>query len=266
MQEEISKVLGDLENRFREQPRWNENTTSPPVTCEKCSGTGWVFTGNWNEVRPCACVAVQRERKRLEASGLREAVEAMTFAAWQSKTPWQQKAADTARAWKEGILSHQRPWLFFGGAVGSGKTHLCTAACGEVLSAGVAVRYMLWPEESRRIKAAVTDAAEFDRLIQPFKAVPVLYIDDLFKTKRNDQRGILEAVTPADVRVAFEIIDARVRANRPTVISTEWMLDELIEADEGTFSRVNYMSEGYQVQIAREKDRNWRMKGAAAWA
>lgn len=264
MQEEISKVLGSLESRLREQADMNGNTTCRPVTCEKCGGTGWVYTDQWNEVKPCACVAVQRERKRLEASGLQQAVEAMTFAAWQSKTPWQQKAADTARAWKEAILRHQRPWLFYGGAVGSGKTHLCTAACGEVLNAGIAVRYMLWPEESRRLKAAVMDAADFDRLIQPFKTVPVLYIDDLFKTKRNDQRAIAEAVTPTDVRVAFEIIDARVRTNRPTVISTEWMLDELVEADEGTFSRVNIMSAGYQVQIAREKDRNWRMKGATA--
>lgn len=177
---------------------------------------------------------------------------------------WQQKAMQTVKEWTAEVIGQKSPWLFFGGAVGSGKTHLCTAACGELLSKGIAVYYMLWQEEARRLKTFSNDAAYYERLMRPLKETPVLYIDDLFKTKRGDQRSIQEAVTPADVRVAFEIIDARTRANRPTIISTEWMLDELVEADEGTFSRVNYMSEGYQVQIARERGRNWRMKGATA--
>ncbi len=212
----------------------------------------------------CDCEKLKRARRLLEKSGLAQAVEVMTFETWQAREMWQQKAMQTVKEWTAEVIGRKSPWLFFGGAVGSGKTHLCTAACGALLRKGIAVYYMLWQEESRRLKAFSNDAADYERLMRPLKETPVLYIDDLFKTKRGDQRSIQEAVTPADVRVAFEIIDARTRANRPTIISTEWMLDELVEADEGTFSRVNYMSEGYQVQIARDKGRNWRMKGATA--
>lgn len=250
-----------------EQASQSVNMICQAVICEKCGDSGTVLKTD-EEGRlfllPCDCDAMKRARyrKMLKESGLERVVEVMTFDTWQAEEPWQNKARQTAQQWTAEIVAGKRPWLFFGGAVGSGKTHLCTAACGKLMEAGFAVHYMLWPEISRQLKACVNDAEEFQLLVSPLKRTPVLYIDDLFKTKRSDTNAVRDVVTPADVRVAFEIIDARVRMNRPTIISTEWMLDELVEADEGTFSRVNCMSEGYQVQIGRDKGRNWRMKGA----
>lgn len=265
--QEIRKALDDLESRFREQAGRNVNTICQAVICEKCGGLGQIITVD-DEGRTyaaeCDCEKVKRARRLLEKSGLVRAVEAMTFGAYRAQEAWQRSALHTAQAWTGEVTNGKAPWLFFGGQPGSGKTHLCTAACGELLRAGIAVHYMLWTETSRQLKACINDGEAFDRLMRPLKDVPVLYIDDLFKARRGDQRSVQEAVTSADVRVAFEIINARTLTNRPTIISTEWMLDELIDADEATFSRVNLMSEGYQVQIGRGKGRNWRMKGASA--
>ena len=241
----------------------NTNTICQAVTCEVCGGLGQILTVD-DEGRTyaeeCSCEKVKRARRLLNKSGLSRAVEEMTFDAYKVRESWQEIALQTARDWTAEIIGGKTSWLFFGGAPGVGKTHLCTAACGELLRSGVAVHYMLWTETARQMKACFTDKDAFERLMRPLKDAPVLYIDDLFKARCDGVRGIAAQVTDADIRVAFEIINARTLKNRPTIISTEWMLEELIKADEATFSRVNYMAEGYKVQIMRGQKRNWRMK------
>ena len=161
---------------------------------------------------------------------------------------------ETVKKW----LDETEGWLFLGGAAGSGKTHLCTAACGELLRRGVAVRYMLWPEEARQLKGLVNDAEAYGKLLRPLQMAEVLYIDDLFKVQRSG--GVAASVTPADVRVAFELLDARYRARRATIISCEWLMDELLQVDEALFSRVYERSRGFCVQIARKGGRNARLR------
>jgi DNA replication protein DnaC len=181
----------------------------------------------------------------------------LTFAAYKPQEPWQAKALDTVQRWVADVQAGGKPWLVALGAVGSGKTHLCTAACADLLNSGHGVRYMLWPEESRQLKACVTDAESFGELLYPLQKAEILYIDDLFKTQRGADTG---RITPADIKVACELLDSRCRNNRPTIISSEWLMDELLDMDEGVFSRVYQMSRGYKVQIARDKGRNIRLK------
>ncbi len=228
-------------------------------TCELCGGTGWTYTDPQKRtVVPCKCQAAAQARERLIKSGLQGVIESKTFGTFQARYPWQHNAMDTVMAWTNSILQGGRAWLYMGGAVGSGKTHLCTAACGELLREGRAIRYMLWPQESRRLRACVTDAEEFDRQAGGFIGAAVLYIDDLFKQPRGE---VSSAASPAEFRAAFEVLDARYRENKPTIISTEWMIDELLAMDEGTASRIYERSKGYTVCIGREKGRNYRLEG-----
>lgn len=249
--------LADLARRCMAQartaPASHAGACRAQPVCERCGGSGWLEVDR-NTVKPCPCVEELKARKRLEASGLSGVIERLTFDAYRTREPWQAFALQTARAWTDAILAGDKPWMFFGGAVGSGKTHLCTAACGELLKRGVGVRYMLWPEESRRLRACVTEEDAFDELTYPLKKAPVLYVDDLFKVQRGSTK-----VTPAEVRVAFELLDARYRMNKPTVISTEWMEAELMDMDEGTFSRMHQMAKGYVMEIGRKEGRNMRL-------
>lgn len=224
--------------------------------CPACRDSGWVWNEHGRYVTPCACEERKKQMRRLEASGLSEAIKTQTFESYAVKETWQRKSLYTVRKWTQDVLEGGKGWLFCGGAVGSGKTHLCTAACGELLDAGFGVRYMLWTEKARQLKACVTDEDAFDELIYPLQQARVLYIDDLFKVDRGAKVGDIRT---ADIKVAFELLDARYRANRPTIISTEWLLEELLQLDEGTFSRVYQRSKGYKVQIARQDGRNWRL-------
>lgn len=56
-----------------------------------------------------------------------------------------------------------------------------------------------------------------------------LVIDDLFRTKKNDW----------SISVMFEIIDARWDAMRPTVITSNLLLEEIQSLDSSIASRIN---------------------------
>lgn len=236
----------------------NQNSEISPESkkCKLCNDTGWRFVGK-NTVVRCSCHEVAEARKRIESSGLSAVIDELTFDKFVISEGWQRGMYENAEAWTRAILSGDKPWMFFGGAVGSGKTHLCTAACGKLLHSGVGVRYMLWPEESRQLRACVTDAEAFGELAYPLERAKLLYIDDLFKTERGAKLG---SVSTPEIKVAFEILDARYRMNLPTVISTEWLMSELLELDEGTFSRVYQKSRRYITETSRTPGRNMRIR------
>lgn len=258
-----SQVMGgqDLETlvtKFREQAISSPDSeiSTGPKNCELCQDTGWRYIDH-NSVVRCSCHEMASAKKRLADSGLSAVINELTFDAFKVSEDWQRGMYDIADAWTQAIISGDKPWMFFGGAVGSGKTHLCTAACGTLLNAGIGVRYMLWPTESRQLRACVTDMEAFDELAYPLERAKVLYIDDLFKTERGAKLG---SISTPEVKVAFEILDARYRMNLPTIISTEWMMTELLELDEGTFSRVYQRSRRYIAEISRVPGRNMRIR------
>ena len=149
------------------------------------------------------------------------------------------------------------PWFFIAGNPGSGKTHVCTALCGAMLKKNVAVSYMQWVTESRRLRAAVNEP-DFDLMIEPFTDAEVLYIDDLFKQRGKQQ---IE-VSNAEAKVLFEILNTRYFQNKATIISTEWYLEtELMGVDDGTFSRAYERAKGFIVSIERGEKMNYRING-----
>jgi DNA replication protein DnaC len=196
-------------------------------------------------VKPCTCRDARRAARRIEQSGLGDLLGRYTFEAFQTIDPWQKSAKELA----ENYARDKSGWMVACGSVGAGKTHLCTAVCGKLLADGVAVRYMLWRDDAPRLKAAVTDGEEYERLIKPLKAAPALYIDDLFKG----------AVSQADVNLAFELLNSRYNdAKKLTIISTEKSLEELLDIDEAIGSRIYERSRNCRIILRGNK--NWRLR------
>lgn len=227
--------------------------------CPVCGGTGWEWLGYdkqlYSWVKACSCSAVANAKRRIAQSGLSELLASCTFDSFQTRELFQKELARTAAAYVNAVTSKaqtEKPWLYVGGQPGCGKTHICTAVCGKLLEAGFDVVYMVWTTEARRLKALVNDAA-FDSAILPFVGSTVLYIDDLFK------QGPGVKPSDADIRIAFEILNARTNQNKATIISSERMVNELVELDEGTISRVIQRAKGYTLSIARDQSKNFRL-------
>ncbi len=214
------------------------------VTCEKCRNTGYI-----TEVRngllysnPCSCLKERVSKRRLKQSGMEDMAARNTFGNFSADDAQLEKIKRAA----DQYATKPSGWFYISGRPGSGKTHLCTAMCQKIIEAGRRVGLMMWRDESRKLKAVINDP-EADALLHDLKTIPVLYIDDFFKG------GISEA----DLRLAFEILNYRYNnSGLLTIISSEYDLKKVFDADEALASRIYEKAKG---NIFRTPDKNWRI-------
>lgn len=231
----------------------------PTYKCSKCRDTGMIeIDAATRTFAPCPCQAVRAAERRIERSGLANAIKTQTLKTFQTKTQTQTQMLSLAKSYIKDLFAagnRFRPWLYIGGNPGSGKTHLCTAIAGEILNKGIGVRYMQWVDEARRLKANVNDD-DFENMVGEYITAPVLYIDDLLKQRWTQN----PTFTEADIKIAFTVLNARYLRDKPTIISSEWdLVDQLMPADEGTFSRVYERTRGHRLTIPRDPRNNFRL-------
>ena len=199
----------------------------------------------------CECMKRRRAIAQLKKSGLYDMAKRYTLEAFKRETPWHKLMFESA----ERFLADESAWMYVGGQVGCGKTHICAAVVSKLVENNVAAKYLLWRDESTRLKGLLTEGSAYQRALTEVKEVPLLYIDDLFKTSRH-------AAMPSagDINLAFEIINHRYNNRRlRTVISGEWTMDELCAFDEGIGSRIYERAKGCSVEIQKGIERNYRL-------
>lgn len=225
----------------------------PYVNCPKCRNKGVIYyeKDGYEYNRDCECMRIRRSYQRIEESGMKDILVKYTFPTYDAKTDWQKDIKSKT----ERFTKRPEKCLYIGGQVGIGKTHLCTAIVGQLIKQGNEARYMQWRDDVVKIKQNA-NSDEYNRLIEPFKSVKVLYIDDLFKVKKGEQP------TPADVNIAFEILNHRyLNDGYITIISSEKTGRELIEIDEAVGSRIVEMSGDYFINIGHDTKKNYRLRG-----
>lgn len=230
--------------------------------CGRCHNKGFVMrvyqdeNGNWvNTCRECKCMSVRRSIRKMQRSGLKNIISDYTFDKYQASEPWQQTLKKAAVDY----ANQRKGWFFIGGQSGAGKTHLCTAICREFLLAGISVKYMLWRDDIVKLKGCIQEPEQYGTMINEYKTVPVLYIDDLFKTGKGSD-GTKQRPTVADINIAFEIINYRY--NNPkllTVISSECTIDDILDIDEATGGRISEKAK--PLSLRADKTKNYRLKG-----
>jgi len=221
--------------------------------CGACKNKGFISTiaDGYEVLCVCTCMEIRNSRRRIKNSGLEGLLRECTFENYDAAQEWQIKAKSMAERFAG---ETDGSWLYFGGQVGAGKTHLCTAVVGKLINSGKAARYMLWRDESVRLKAVVNYEEEYIKAINPLKSVDVLYIDDFFKTEEG------KAPTTADINLAFELLNYRyINRNLLTIISSQLFVDDIIDIDEALGSRVYQRSKNYCFAIKHCRSRNWRL-------
>ena len=215
----------------------------------------------WDETyKHCKCNDVRNGIRRLKKSGLSDVIENYSFDTYRPEKPWQQQAKASAMR----FVQQEGAWFFIGGSVGSGKTHLCTAIAGNRLfDHKKSVLYMMWRDDVAEIKAAM-NTERYEMLLNKYKNAPVLYIDDFFKIgQKRTEDGVANAPSSADINIAYEIINHRYISKLETIISSEWYMQELLDFDEATASRIAERAggaHGYIFNIRRDKANNYRLR------
>ncbi|MCQ2743498.1 MAG: DnaA/Hda family protein [bacterium] len=226
--------------------------------CELCNNRGnfYIVKGNDIRLRECKCMITRRVLRRLEKSGLRNLINKCTFANYTTENKWQEDILNKAKN-----VRNSGMWFFIGGQSGCGKTHLCTAICGDFLKNGEDVMYMVWVNEIKIIKNSVLDFEEHNRLMNKYRGASVLYIDDFFKNGRG-VNGDVQPPTASDIQMAYDIINYRYNNNLVTIISSERTIDKIAEIDEAIAGRIAERC-GFgenTVNIGKDGLKNYRLR------
>jgi DNA replication protein DnaC len=240
----------------RRGARFQERVYEPPKEggCPLCGGEGYRFYwfDGYEFAEECdGCFNQIKSDQSVKRAGIKTD---MTFENFYTDKAYQKHIKEKAMQYvKDGYLSGQ--WFFIGGQVGCGKTHICTAIVNALARNGKMCRYMAWREEAVHLKAIVNEHEEYHYKLMELCNVPVLYIDDLFKT----QGGTMP--TQADVNLAFQVINHRYLDNtKITIVSCEYDSNQLLDIDEATASRVIEKSKAYKIDVTRSKDKNYRLR------
>ncbi len=226
------------------------------IDCPVCRNRGYFYTMTEEGdvlARACGCKTKRAVLRRIRESGLQSLIRQCTFDSYEVKDDWQRTMKETAMAF---CNDPDAAWFYAGGQVGCGKTHICTAICEYYIRKGRDVRYLMWAETAKHLKAMVNDYAAYTKLINEYKRIDVLYIDDFLKVRQGTDPS------DGDLNLAFELINARLlRPGGVTVISSEKTLQEAMDYDEATFSRIFKQCGRYYVAVGREQGRNYRLRG-----
>lgn len=229
--------------------------------CSICKNKGYsvkpnLYLNDYTEIQcTCKCEKVRKTIRALNRSGLADVVREYTFAKYIVTDAWQQVVMETAQKY---LQNTEGRWFYFGGATGSGKSHICTAIAVQLIKRDMEVKYMLWRDEASKLKSKVNDACYGD-YIKEYKEVDVLYIDDLFKTGKSDGQA-LQRPTQGDINLAFEIINSRYVQKKITIISSECMFDDLLTIDEAVAGRIKQKCGDFLLSIAPDRAKNYRLK------
>lgn len=247
----LASTKRQLEGLNREQGFLN---LSDGYNCNKCLNRGFSYVLNGLTIAraSCSCQKPRKTLRRMIESGLQDVIRKYTFDAYIPDEPWQKEVKNAALQYSKSPADR---WFFIGGQSGSGKSHICTAICRELLRT-FEVRYMLWEEESVYLKSVKMDSDLYQPRIQALYEAEVLYVDDFLGRKNGDREP-----TDADIDFAREFMNHRHLSHRPTIISSEWFSTEIFSLDQGLGGRIIENSPGFVFNIARDLTNNHRLKG-----
>lgn len=234
-------------------------TNSPELyACPECQDTGYIIRVDDHGrrlARECKCMITKRNKRRIELSGLADIVSRCTFDTYKATEPWQRVALRAAQDY----VANPSGWFYVGGVSGCGKTHICTAICGDLMQKGISVRYVSWRDVATELKGTVNDPEGHQDAMDRLLDIKCLYIDDFYKT--GTARGQSMYPTIGDINAAFDIINARYQdARKLTIISSEMTIDELRAVDAAIAGRIIERSGRHMLYLRGAKD--WRTSHA----
>ena len=236
----------------------NQTGTLTGYDCPICKNKGEIMVvKDGNKYYPeCSCMQIRRCISNMQRSGLGELLNKKKFSNYKQTEEWQKDVVDTAKRF---IESDSNCFIFSGNS-GIGKTHICTAISRALLNKGIPLKYMLWVDESKKIKQAIKDEAKYAELVYELKNVQALYIDDFFKVSKRTQPS------DADISLAIEIINYRYNLAQTskkryiTIISTEWSIKQLNDFDSALCGRLCEMADKDFIKLVFGEEKNYRMK------
>lgn len=226
------------------------------LDCHICKNKGYIekvqFIEMYNDyvltLAECECMPKRKILIRAKNSGLGEYVN-KRFKDYTTEHEWQK---DTKKKAIDFVKSNGDEWFCSFGQSGSGKTLIsCIVANYLLLEKNRKVLYITWTDFISKLKRDMMsdNSNAVSEYLDKIKNADVLYIDELLK-KYNE----------TDLKYIIEIINYRYTKNLKTIISSERVINELLDIDEATFSRVIEKADKYIINIKKDRSKNYRLR------
>ena len=223
--------------------------------CELCKNKGYIQKVRYEELyndfvvymKPCECMKKREIIRKAMASGLGEYIH-KRFDDYIATDEWQKNIKAKAIDY---VKSNNDNWFVALGQSGCGKTLICSIVANYMLGDGKTVTYITWTDFISKLKRDMMadNQEEVSRYLESIKNVDVLFIDELLK-KYNE----------TDLKYIIEIINYRYTNDLRTIITSERTINELLDIDEATFSRMIEKSKKYIINIPKDRMKNYRLR------
>lgn len=241
MDEKAKVLIGDL---MRISHQTGLTATEPAkesrFPCKRCGGSGVIFFHNESGIisgyRCPECRGARDLSRILKNSGITpENYGRYTLDAFKTDSLAAFKMKELALNF---LKDPNAKGIGYFGRPGMGKTHICIAICHELHREH---HYWQYRREIQRLKAVMyKDLDRYDEMIAQVAKMPWLYIDDLFKGAIKNGE-----MAEQDRQLMFDIINSRYVNRLPTIVSSEYPLGSILEADEAIGSRLAEMLKPY---------------------
>ena len=220
----LEKEIADLNDKIRSYLT-NKNIDytrlKPKYECKDCNDTG-IFNG-----KMCHCLLNALNKEILERSSNKKKFKKFSDANLNIMDENDKKAMEILRTWTDKYPSVNKININLIGGAGMGKTFLMECVASALINKGISAVFVSAFElnESAR-RYHIGKAYDFSNYID----AEVLLIDDL------GSEPVLKNITK---EYLYNLINVRQNNNRPTIISTNLSLDNILDRyDERIFSRL----------------------------
>jgi len=209
-----------LYNNYISSHKIDIRRMEPQYECSKCNDTGVVG------LKMCECLKLELNRRLSEQN---KQYKFATFAdCAPNLSPSLVRIYETAKLWCEKFPNSQILNITFSGGTGTGKTFLLECMSSELIGRGFNVMFttaFALNDECRKYHFSLPSK------VNEYMDCDVLVIDDL------GSEPLLKNIT---LEYLFNIINLRQKRYKPTLISTNLTLDDILNRyDERIFSRLS---------------------------
>lgn len=235
--------------------------------CNKCDDRRFVVTGRdehgYELYSDCECKLADIQKNAFTSSKITFEFKQKNFDRFNlaDLSPQIRTAYQFARTYSnqfEKIKDERNNGICILGNAGSGKTHLLMAICNRLMNERYtyngqlktpSVLYFPWVEGFNEMK---DDLSQLELKINKMQQVDVLYIDDMWKGRKEP--------TSFQIEQAFAVINYRYMERKPILISSERDIDAMCDIDEALGSRINEMCKNFRVVLKGGRELNYRLR------